>query len=581
VNLLSEYGTYISLLPPLLKGGAVNELFAGLKDIANHTSSLSVVVEEICQQMDITLAPDTGKSDEHSPDTLQNRPRKNSLAEEKRAEVQSCSEMIRSTSVQMMRDAKEYISSKFERWDLMLGMLKNSALLVSFGGTLVSALRIFFNLEREKFNEEGMYHEDDLFWEDEVDDPKNIISERAEDEGEIVKAATLNKLIERLTAPVITGNHKFQKTFLSTYRHFTTPSELLAKLIQRYNIKIPRLPRDISVKEYAQNTVLPIQLRVINTIKIWIDTAPFDFDNILFARIKNFLTKIGSDGHTISAKQITSLIRKPAKTIRMTTNFTREFTTLNSLSLDYTKILQQFSDEQIARSLTTIDSILFVNIKPNELMGWSKQAGDEQVTNNISQLSDRFNQVSHWAVNSVLSCDKLIDRAKAFEKLIDVTLCLRRLNNFCSLFAIISGLNTVPIYRLQFTKETVSQRALKNLDLFGELMSPSGAYKNYLESLRSINPPCVPYVGVWLTQILHIDEGNQNLTNGLINFRKMDLFANIILDVQLYQQEKYEISVNQQLVSLFSQLPRDFSEEDEYALSHLREPRNAEKADIL
>lgn len=142
VDLLSEYGNYLSLLPPLLKGGVVNELFAGLKDIASHTSSLSTVVEEICQQMDITLAPDTEKNGELSPENTQNRPRKNSLAEEKRAEVQSCSEMIRTTSVQMMRDAKEYISSKFTRWDLMLGMLKNSALLISFGGTLVAALRI-------------------------------------------------------------------------------------------------------------------------------------------------------------------------------------------------------------------------------------------------------------------------------------------------------------------------------------------------------------------------------------------------------------------------------------------------------
>lgn len=124
----------------------MNELFIGLKEIAGHTSQLSALIEIICQQM--TERDFVESSPEESEVTT--RPRKNSLAEEKRAEVQSCSEMIRTTSVQMMRDAKEYITSKFTKLDLMLGILKNASLLMSFGGTLVSALRIFFNLEREK-----------------------------------------------------------------------------------------------------------------------------------------------------------------------------------------------------------------------------------------------------------------------------------------------------------------------------------------------------------------------------------------------------------------------------------------------
>jgi hypothetical protein len=70
--------------------------------------------------------------------------------------------------------------------------------------------------------------------------------------------------------------------------------------------------------------------------------------------------------------------------------------------------------------------------------------------------------------------------------------------------------------------------------------------------------------------------------NSLINFRKRELVADIIMEVQLYQQGHGTSSIikaNPQLVALLNQLTY-IDDEKLYQLSLLREPRNAERTDL-
>lgn len=104
--------------------------------------------------------------------------------------------------------------------------------------------------------------------------------------------------------------------------------------------------------------------------------------------------------------------------------------------------------------------------------------------------------------------------------------------------AIYSGLNNAALNRLRRTWDAVNQRHLQLFQNIKDILAPSRNFSRYRETLRKLQPPCVPFLGVYLTDLTFIEDGNTDRLRAderLINFGKRQMTADKIQEIVIYQ----------------------------------------------
>jgi len=226
---------------------------------------------------------------------------------------------------------------------------------------------------------------------------------------------------------------------------------------------------------------------------------------------------------------------------------------LSSLSLS------MLNPIEIARQLTVQAYDLFVVIGPRE---WLENVQNHRErAPNIQQFVDNFNHLSSLTATSILKADSLEERLNALRLIIQVARECHRLQNIHSLVAILCALEATPISRLKLTWKALEKRdkecirayhdmqeVVQVKDNFGALR---GMYKEYS------GKPFLPYVGIVLSDLTFIIDGNRNVPVPLnhTNVPMYEMIANTLYPLRVMQITPYHLEKIKFIQNLISAYP--------------------------
>uniref|UniRef100_A0A0N5AM45 Ras-GEF domain-containing protein n=1 Tax=Syphacia muris TaxID=451379 RepID=A0A0N5AM45_9BILA len=195
-----------------------------------------------------------------------------------------------------------------------------------------------------------------------------------------------------------------------------------------------------------------------------------------------------------------------------------------------------------ANQITLIDIDVFKSITSQELLSgnWSKK-NKRTLAPNVMRFTDRFNCVCLWCQKEILAYDKPSKRAGVIAHFIKIIMFqhLTMLKNLHSTFAIISALQSHPIHRLKKTWECLSRR---DGNTFQRLAALFDSYRNW-EKLRKYledsTLPCMPYLGMFLTDLNFIEAKNSDNKDLLNADAKHSELEDILRKIRWFQHSSY------------------------------------------
>lgn len=388
------------------------------------------------------------------------------------------------------------------------------------------------------------------------------------DQKNNLKAASIGKLIEILFVETVAVEKNYESTFLITYFSFVSNEELLEHVLSLYK---------------KNRSDVKFCIRLYNFIASWIKSEYFPLSIAIYSKfiellndellISKFLTTQGKIKKILITK-LTSVQNRPPILYE---NISKEI----KRNTDKFDILE-WNPYEIAKQLTLIEMQLFKQIQLKECFGlaWSKK-NKEELAPNIVAITERFNKMSSWIEYCILREKDLKIRTSILSKFIQVLKFCRDLNNFTTVNQIVAALRSASVYRLKKTFEGIKEDDKKALETISSLfeLPPYTELKNTLQKLGG--HPSVPFIGVYLTDLTFIEEGNpneiKNNNKTFINFFKRRLFSETLKDIQLFQQNSYKFASNETLndlltIEIFKGLPY-WNNSQSYEQSVLLEPK--------
>ncbi|KAM9206595.1 rap guanine nucleotide exchange factor 1 isoform 3-T3 [Dugong dugon] len=349
------------------------------------------------------------------------------------------------------------------------------------------------------------------------------------------------------------------EAFLTTYRTFITPEELIKKLQYRYPKFSPFA--DTFKNRVSKNTFF-VLVRVVDELCL------VELTEEILKLLMELVFRLVCNGELSLARVLRKNIldKVDQKKLLKCANSDQPLAARGVAARPGT--LHDFHSHEIAEQLTLLDAELFYKIEIPEVLLWAKEQNEEK-SPNLTQFTEHFNNMSYWVRSIIMLQEKAQDRERLLLKFIKIMKHLRKLNNFNSYLAILSALDSAPIRRLEWQKQTS-----EGLAEYCTLIDSSSSFRAYRAALSEVEPPCIPYLGLILQDLTFVHLGNPDYIDGKVNFSKRWQQFNILDSMRCFQQAHYDIRRNDDIVNFFNDFSDHLAEEALWELSLKIKPRN-------
>ena len=156
-------------------------------------------------------------------------------------------------------------------------------------------------------------------------------------------------------------------------------------------------------------------------------------------------------------------------------------------------------------------------------------------------MSAASTDLAGWVADTILSETEQKKRTNILRHWIKVAERCAQLHNYNTLMAIMCALNSSTIARLKRTWDGLARAQRASIDNLRSITDHQRNYAVYRAKVKETVAPCLPFLGLYLTDLTFIDEGNPNnrpsksSDRQLINFDKHMKTARVVNELQRLQ----------------------------------------------
>ena len=233
----------------------------------------------------------------------------------------------------------------------------------------------------------------------------------------------------------------------------------------------------------------------------------------------------------------------------------------------------QIGEKLISISINLLNKIEFKELYCALFSKKQKEINSPNVMENIK----RFNDLTFFVIEDILSYDFPKDRAKMIDKWVEIAQYCKSRKDQSNCFAIISALNHYLINGLNLTFKEVKNKTKIKLNKIKEYCNLERNNKVFRDEINSIKQGefLVPYLGCLLRDLTYFEEQGKYLEKGnLINLDKIEKVQNALDNFFKFKSSVNNVNINSEKIkelSFFENLEYK-SEEELEKISNDLEP---------